>query len=64
MESSGEGLSTAVATPTEADVAAAPDVVESAAAEEEEAKLAPLAAPAPDVLSRHIMLLNDLDAGR
>ena len=61
-ESSGEGLSTEDATPTEADVAAAPDVVESAAAEEEEAKPAPPAAPDPDALRRHIMLLNDLDA--
>ena len=61
-ESSGEGFSTEDATPTEAAVAAAPDVVESAAAEEEEAKPVPPAAPPPDALRRHIMLLNDLDA--
>ena len=60
-ESSGEVLSTEDATATDADVAAAPDVVESAAADEEEAKPAPPAVPPPDVLSRHIMLLNDLD---
>ena len=69
MESSGEGLSSDK-TPIDADVAAAAAaivvvavVVESAAAAAgEEVKLAP-PPPPPDELKRHIILLNDLEAG-